>query len=116
MAGALKRRAKKGRATLYLTEEERDGIRAAGRFNAQLMDFIRPKIQPGVTTDAIDRLVEDYTYSHGHQAAAKGYKGYPRSICTSVNEIVCHGIPDKTVLRDGDIVNVDLTSIVNGWH
>lgn len=116
MAGALKRRAKRGRAPLYLTEEERDGIREAGRFNAELMDFIRPQIQPGITTEAIDRLVDQYTRDHGHLAAAKGYKGYPKSICTSVNEIVCHGIPDKTVLREGDIVNVDLTSIVDGWH
>lgn len=116
MSGALKRRAKSGRVPLFLTEEERDGIRAAGRFNAQLMDFIRPKIQPGIATESIDRLVEEYTRDHGHQAAAKGYKGFPKSICTSINEIVCHGIPDKTVLRNGDIVNVDLTTIVDGWH
>jgi methionyl aminopeptidase len=116
MSGALKRRAKRGRSPLYLTEEERQGIREAGRFNAQLMDFIRPHVQPGVTTEAIDRLVEEYTYDHGHRPAAKGYKGYPKSICTSINEIVCHGIPDKTVLREGDIVNIDLTTVVNGWH
>ena len=116
MAGALKRRAKKGRSPLYLTDSEREGIRAAGRFNAQLMDFIRPQILPGITTASIDRLVEQYTRDHGHTAAAKGYKGYPKSICTSVNEIVCHGIPDETVLREGDIVNVDLTTIVHGWH
>ncbi len=116
MSGALKRRAKRGRSPLYLTEEERQGIREAGRFNAELMDFIRPHIVPGVTTESIDRLVVEYTRDHGHQAAALGYKGFPKSICTSINEIVCHGIPDKTVLREGDIVNVDLTTIVDGWH
>jgi methionyl aminopeptidase len=116
MSGALKRRAKRGRSPLYLTEEEREGIREAGRFNAQVMDFIRSHVQPGVTTEQIDRLVEEYTYDHGHRPAAKGYKGYPKSICTSINEIVCHGIPDNTVLREGDIVNIDLTTIVNGWH
>lgn len=116
MSGALKRKANRGRSPLYLTEEERDGIREAGRFNAEVMDFIRPHVVPGVTTESIDALVFEYTQDHGHRPAALGYKGYPKSSCTSINEIVCHGIPDRTVLRDGDIVNVDLTSIVDGWH
>lgn len=97
-------------------DEERDGLRAAGRFNAQLMDFIRTKVQPGITTIEIDRLVYEYTTDHGHKPADLGYKGYNHSTCTSINEVVCHGIPDGTVLREGDIINVDLTTIVDGWY
>jgi methionyl aminopeptidase len=116
MSGALKRRAKRGRATLYLTEEERNGIRTAGKVNAQLLDLLRPRVLPGVTTGELDRLVEEFTRDHGHECATKGYKGFPKCICTSINEVVCHGVPGKTVLREGDIVNIDLTTIVNGWH
>ncbi len=116
MTGALKSKAKRQRSPLYLNEDERHGIREAGRFNAELMDYIRPFVQPGVTTEEIDRLAAEYTLKHGHRAAALGYKGFPKSLCTSINEIVCHGIPDKTVLRDGDIVNIDLTTVVDGWH
>lgn len=96
-------------------EAERGMLRAAGRFNASVMDFIRPHVQPGVTTAQLDRLVEEYTRDHGHIPACLGYKGYPRSICASINDVVCHGIPDDTVLREGDIVNIDLTTVVNGW-
>lgn len=96
-------------------EEEREGLRAAGRFNSQAMDFIRPYVREGVTTDELDRLVHGYTRDHGHIPACLGYSGYPKSICTSVNEVVCHGIPDDHVLKPGDIVNVDLTTIVDGW-
>jgi len=115
MSVALRNKVKPG-IPLYLEEEEREGLRAASRFNAQLMDFVREHIRPGVTTLEIDRLVYDYTTDHGHIPACLGYKNYPRSICTSVNEVVCHGIPDSTPLQEGDIVNVDLTTIVNGWY
>lgn len=97
-------------------EEERNGLRVAGRFNAQLMDFIRPHAAPGITTNELDRLVHEYTLDHGHIPACLGYQGFPKSVCTSINEVVCHGIPDATALREGDIVNVDLTTIVNGWY
>jgi len=109
-------RRRAARFPTYLTEEERAGLRAAGRFNASVLDFIRPHVQPGVTTNTLDRLVEQYTRDHGHIPACQGYHGYPKSICTSVNEVVCHGIPDDRLLRSGDIVNVDCTSIVNGWY
>lgn len=109
----------RGKAPVY-GEEEREGIRAAGRFNAQLMDFLRPHVKPGATTNELDKLVYEYTLDHGHTPACLGYPGqkkpYPKSICTSVNEVVCHGIPDDVPLKEGDIVNVDLTTIVNGWH
>lgn len=95
--------------------EDRDGLRAAGKFNAQLMDFLRQHIKPGVTTGVVDRIVHDYTVDHGHTPACLGYSGFPKSACTSVNEVICHGIPDETVLKEGDIVNVDVTTIVDGW-
>lgn len=101
---------------LYNAPEERDGLRRAAAFNAQLMDFIRPWVQPGVATGEIDRLVEAYTRDHGHIPACLGYNGFPASICTSVNDVVCHGIPGREVLRSGDIVNVDCTTIVDGWY
>jgi len=99
-----------------LNEEQRERMRVASRFNAELMDFIRPKVVAGVTTGELDKLVEEYTRSHGHTPACLGYHGYPKTICTSINNVICHGIPDETVLKEGDIVNVDLTTIVNGWH
>jgi len=98
-----------------MSEQERDGLRRAGAFNAQLMDFIRQHVRPGVSTDEIDQWAHDYTVDHGHVPACLGYMGFPKSVCTSINEVVCHGIPDGTTLRDGDIVNVDLTTIVDGW-
>ena len=97
-------------------EDERNGLRAAGRFNALLMDFIRPQVVAGMTTNEIDRLVHEYTLDHGHIPACLGYQGFPKSVCTSINEVVCHGIPDDTALKEGDIINVDLTTIVGGWY
>lgn len=115
MMNALRRKARR-RCPLYLTPEERAGLRAASRFNAELMDHLRPHVQPGTTTDQLDKLAYEFTVGHGHRPACLGYKGYPKTICTSINEVVCHGIPDSTPLRAGDIVNVDLTSIVDGWY
>ncbi|MEZ6045316.1 MAG: type I methionyl aminopeptidase [Planctomycetaceae bacterium] len=96
--------------------EEREKLREASRFNAQLMDFLRPHIKAGITTDEINTMVHEYTLDHGHVPATLGYKGFPKSLCTSINEVVCHGIPDDTVLQEGDIINIDITSIVNGWY
>lgn len=103
-------------AHLQLDEAGRAGMRAAGRFNAELMDYIRPFVQPGVQTETIDQLVHEYTLDHGHVPATLGYHGFPKSCCTSVNEVVCHGIPGAQTLQDGDMVNVDLTTIVDGWY
>lgn len=91
-------------------------LRKASGFNSQLMDVLREQVQPGITTGQLDELAVDYIRSHGHTAACLGYKGYPKSICTSVNDVVCHGIPNDTVLKQGDIVNVDVTTIVDGWY
>ncbi len=101
---------------LLLNEAQREGMRRAGRFNAELMDYIRPYIKPGLTTEEIDRLVYDYTIRQGHTPATLGYLGYKKSCCTSVNEVICHGIPNSYALKEGDIVNVDITSVVDGWH
>ncbi|MBZ0137072.1 MAG: type I methionyl aminopeptidase [Planctomycetes bacterium] len=104
------------RDPLILNETEREQMRAACRFNAQLMDQVREIIKPGITTQDIDDFVSQYTLSHGHTCATLGYRGYTRNCCTSINDIVCHGIPsDKVVLKEGDIVNVDLTTIVDGF-
>jgi methionyl aminopeptidase len=101
---------------LQLTEVQRDGMRLAGRFNAQLMDYVRGFIKPGISTEQIDKLIFDYTQQHKHTPATLGYLGYMKSCCTSVNEVICHGIPGDYVLKEGDIVNVDITTIVDGWH
>lgn len=99
-----------------LNEEERNGMRAAGKFNAQLMDAVREMIKEGTTLNEIDDFVYSYTKDHGHTPAPLNYNGFPKSCCTSVNEVVCHGIPNDYTLKDGDIVNVDLTTVVDGWH
>ncbi|MCA8922364.1 MAG: type I methionyl aminopeptidase [Planctomycetes bacterium] len=104
------------RGMLVLSERERDRMRAAGKFNAQLMDEIRGMAVPGTKLDDINSFVDAYTRDHGHIPACVGYKGYPKALCTSLNEVICHGIPDAYVLKEGDIVNLDITSIVDGWH
>lgn len=101
---------------LLLGHEGREKMRAAGRFNAQLMDHLRDSVKAGTTTGEIDDLVVKYTADHGHIAATLNYHGYTKSCCTSINEVICHGIPDSTLLKEGDIVNVDITSVVDGWH
>lgn len=101
---------------LYTNAEQIEKLKAACRFNAELMDQIRGMVKAGVTTEQLDQFAYQYTMDHGHTPACLGYHGYPKTICTSVNEVVCHGIPNDTPLQDGDIVNVDLTTIVDGWY
>ena len=92
------------------------GMRKAGRLAAQALDYLAAKVAPGVTTLALDKLVFDFTLDHGALPATLHYRGYRHSICTSINHVVCHGIPDERPLRDGDILNIDVTLIVDGWH
>jgi methionyl aminopeptidase len=92
------------------------GMRKAGRLVAECLDMLGPEIRPGVTTDRIDRLVFEFAMDHGALPATLMYRGYTRSTCTSVNHVVCHGIPNEKPLKDGDIVNVDVTLILDGWH
>jgi len=92
------------------------GMRAAGRLAAEVLDFIAPQVVPGVSTGKLDQLCHDFITGRGAIPAPLGYRGFPRSICTSVNHVVCHGIPGDKVLDNGDIVNIDITVIVDGWH
>jgi len=101
---------------LILSQRERERMRAAGAFNAKLMDELRPLAVPGTKLDDINTFVDGYTRDHGHIPACVGYKGFPKALCTSLNEVICHGIPDDYLLQEGDIVNLDITSIVDGWH
>ena len=108
---------KKRPIPLYANEADRDRLRAAGRFNAGVLDHLRPHVRPGVTTGELDRMALAYIVGHGHQSATIGYQGYRHALCTSVNECVCHGVPsDDVTLREGDIVNIDCTTIVDGMH
>lgn len=101
---------------LVKTAEEIEGIRRACRFNAELMVYIKPRVVAGISTDQIDRWVHAYTLDHGHIPAPLNYHGFPKSVCTSLNSVVCHGIPSKKdILKEGDIINVDLTTIVDGF-
>lgn len=98
------------------TEEDLKWIREAAKVNNGALDLVQSKIKAGMTTNEIDKMVHDYTIEHGGIPACLGYEGFPKSCCTSINDQVCHGIPDDTVLEDGDIVNVDCTTIVNGHY
>ena len=91
-------------------------MRIAGSIAARAMAEAAALIAPGVTTDALDRVAHDYMCDHGAYPSTLGYRGYPKSICTSINEVICHGIPDSTVLNDGDIVNIDITAYIDGVH
>jgi methionyl aminopeptidase len=92
------------------------GMRAAGRLAAEILDALAPHVVPGVTTQELDDIVHRMTLDAGGVPATLGYRGYTKSCCTSVNHVVCHGIPGDRVLKDGDIVNIDVTPILNGWH
>jgi len=92
------------------------GMRAAGRCAAEILDALVPHVVPGVTTLQIDEFVFAEMRARGAIPATLGYRGYTRSCCTSINHVVCHGIPGERVLKDGDIVNVDVTPILDGWH
>ena len=91
-------------------------MRAAGKLAAEILDFIAPHVQVGVTTNELDKLCHDKIISEGAIPAPLNYKGFPKSICTSVNHVICHGIPDEEELGNGDIVNIDVTVILDGWH
>ncbi|MDO8277611.1 MAG: M24 family metallopeptidase, partial [Burkholderiaceae bacterium] len=97
------------------------GMRVAGRLAAEVLDYLTPHVKPGVSTDHLDRLAHDYiTQVQGAipaplNYAPPGYKPYPKSICTSINHVVCHGIPGDKTLKKGDILNIDITVIKDGW-
>jgi methionyl aminopeptidase len=98
------------------TPDEIERIRAAGRVAAGAIEAAASVIRPGLTTDELDRIAHEYVVAHGAYPSTLGYRGYPKSSCTSVNEVICHGIPDDTGLDDGDLVNIDVTAYLDGYH
>lgn len=93
-----------------------EGMRKAGRLAAQILDEIAPMVQPGVTTAALDDKVRELTLDGGAVPATLGYRGYAHSCCISINHVVCHGIPSDKTLKEGDILNIDVTPLLDGWH
>ncbi|MEV0163474.1 methionine aminopeptidase type I [Nonomuraea fuscirosea] len=110
-----KKRPKTGESDVK-SPETIERMRVAGRIAAQALEEVGKHVRPGVTTDELDRIGHEFLLDHNAYPSTLGYKGYPKSLCTSINEVICHGIPDDTVLRDGDIVNVDITAYIGGVH
>ena len=103
------------RITIHTTADFA-GMRAAGQLAAETLDFITPHVRPGVTTAALDTICHDFILSRGAVPAPLNYRGFPKSICTSINHVVCHGIPGDRRLIEGDVLNIDVTVILDGWH
>jgi methionyl aminopeptidase len=91
-------------------------MRVAGRLAARALEEVGRHVRPGVTTDYLDQVGHEFLVAHGAYPSTLGYRGYPKSLCTSLNEVICHGIPDGTVIADGDIVNIDITAYIGGVH
>lgn len=102
--------------TLILNNQDIEGIKKSGLITRAILDEVTDMIQPGVTTEAINSFVHDYTLKHGGIPATLGYQGFSKSCCTSINEVICHGIPEDRVLKDGDIINVDVTTLLKGYY
>ena len=98
------------------TPEQIEGIRRAGRLVIDTLDLVEPHIRPGMTTDEINTMVHDFTIRNGAIPAPLNYRGFPKSVCVSINEVICHGIPGDRTFKDGDIVNVDVTSILDSYY
>jgi methionyl aminopeptidase len=93
-----------------------EGMRRAGRLAAECLDMLTPHVKPGVVTEDLDHLAREFILDHGALPACLGYRGYRHTLCISVNHVVCHGIPSERTLREGDIANIDVTVVVDGWH
>ena len=103
--------------SLIKTPEQIEGIRQSGIVNTGVLDLVASEIKAGMSTAEIDRMVYEYTLDHGALPAPLGYEGFPKSVCTSINEVVCHGIPSEDeILEEGDIINVDVSTILNGYY
>ncbi len=98
------------------TPEIIERMRVAGKVAAQALEEVGKHVRPGITTDELDVIGHEFMLDHGAYPSTLGYRGFPKSLCTSLNEVICHGIPDDTVLRDGDIINIDITAFVDGVH
>jgi methionyl aminopeptidase len=103
------------RITIH-TNEDFAGMRAAGRLAAEVLDMVTDHVKPGVSTGQLDQICHDFMIAHDAIPATLNYRGYPKSLCTSINHVVCHGIPGDRKLEDGDILNIDVTVILDGWH
>ena len=103
------------RITIH-TPEDFAGMRAAGRLAAETLDMVAPLVEPGVTTDELDQACHDFIVARGAVPAPLNYRGFPKSICTSINHVVCHGIPGDKRLAEGDVLNIDVTVVLDGWH
>ncbi|MDJ0390989.1 type I methionyl aminopeptidase [Roseomonas sp. E05] len=103
------------RITLHAPEDF-EGMRRAGQLAAATLDMITPHVRPGVTTGELDRLCDEFMRANGAVSASLGYRGFPKSVCISINHVVCHGIPGNKALQDGDILNIDVTVILDGWY
>src|SRR3954470_23550286 len=111
----------KPRPARYTGPEVKDAdtiarMRVAGRVAARALVEVGRHVAPGVTTDELDRVGHEFLCDHGAYPSTLGYKGFPKSLCSSVNEVICHGIPDSRVVEDGDIVNIDITAYLDGVH
>ncbi|MFZ2178349.1 MAG: type I methionyl aminopeptidase [Rhodococcus sp. (in: high G+C Gram-positive bacteria)] len=105
-----------GREPWVQTPETIEAMRLASRIAARALQEAGKAVAPGVTTDELDRIAHEYMVDHGAYPSTLGYKDFPKSCCTSLNEVICHGIPDSTVIQDGDIVNIDVTAYIDGVH
>lgn len=104
------------KAIAVYNEQDFDGLRKAGKLAAHILDYIQPYVQIGITTEEINILCHNEIVKHGAIPAPLNYMGFPKSVCTSINEVVCHGIPCQRKLKDGDIINIDVTVILDGWY
>ncbi|RVW03843.1 type I methionyl aminopeptidase [Rhodococcus xishaensis] len=113
---AWKATAREGNEPWVQTPETIEKMQVAGKIAAQALQEAGKAVAPGVTTDELDRTAHEYMCDHGAYPSTLGYRGFPKSCCTSLNEVICHGIPDSTVIQDGDIVNIDVTAYIGGVH
>lgn len=111
-----KREPAKNTASEVKSPEVIERIRIASRIAAQALAEVGMACQPGITTDELDRIGHEFLLDHNAYPSTLGYRGFPKSLCTSLNEVICHGIPDSTVLQDGDIINIDITAFIGGVH
>lgn len=107
---------KRERGSDVYSEESIERIRESGTIAARAIQAVGAAIQPGITTEELDIIAHEFVIAHGAYPSTLGYRGYPKSSCTSLNEVICHGIPDDTVLEEGDIINIDITAFKNGVH
>ncbi|MCX5614821.1 MULTISPECIES: type I methionyl aminopeptidase [Bombella] len=105
-----------GRNIQHYTAEDFKHLKAAGQLAAATLDMITEHVRPGITTGELDKIIHDYTLAHGATPAPLNYHGFPKSCCISLNHVVCHGIPGERRLQEGDVLNIDVTSILNGWY